>query len=209
MKRKKKLKLCAFLLSFILIFLSLYFSSNRVLKEFALSNFISAISNVSYTALENVIDDGYAYSDFIIVEKNKVGDINMVITESHKVNEMAFKCAQNAYRELNAVVERGVDIPLGAFSGIRILSGFGAKVNMKLLTVSSVKCDIVSEFQTAGINQTRHVLYLDILATAFLINKISTETVNESIKILIYDNLIVGRVPNVLVSSSVIGSGSI
>ncbi len=209
MKRKKRLfKLSAFLLSFIILFLYLYFSSNRILEEYALKSFISAISTVSYSAIDTIIEGGYDYSDLIEIEKNNDGDVSMVVTQSFKVNELAVLSAKKTFSLLESTLNNGVDIPLGAFSGIRMISGFGAKVNMKLLTASSVKCDIVSEFQSAGINQTRHLMYLNILAEATIVTKISTKSVNESIKILVYDNLIIGKVPSVLVSSSVIGSGN-
>ncbi|MBO4262481.1 MAG: sporulation protein YunB, partial [Clostridia bacterium] len=166
------------------------------------------ISNASYYAVDKIIDKNYDYKQLVNIEKNSDGDVVMLITDSFKVNELSYAAAVNAYKFLDESTEKGVDVPLGAFSGIRLLSGFGAPIKMKLLSVSSVKCNMISEFQNAGINQTRHMLYLNVYSEVSVITKVSRKTVSDSIKILVYDNLVVGKVPEILVTSNVIGSGT-
>ena len=208
MRRKKVFfKLIIFLFSVLILSTCLYFSSNRILLETGEKSFYSVISNSSYFAVESVMNGDYGYKDLVIIEKNSSGDVTMIMTESKKVNELATNIAIKTYEIINERTNEGVDIPLGAFSGIRLISGFGEKINMKLLTVSSVKCNIVSEFQEAGINQTRHLMYVDIVSEVSIITKVSKRTVSDVIRILAYDNLIVGKVPLVLSNSSVIGSG--
>ena len=78
---------------------------------------------------------------------------------------------------------------------------------MPLISVASVKCDILSEFRSAGINQVRHVLYLNIISVVSLVTKTTTKTVSDKINVLVYDNLIVGKVPEVFITSQLLGSG--
>jgi hypothetical protein len=78
---------------------------------------------------------------------------------------------------------------------------------MKLLSVSSVKCDIISNFTQAGINQTRHSLYLDINCTVSIVTKTARKIAKDKISVLIYDNLIIGKVPSVFINSQIVGSG--
>ena len=98
---------------------------------------------------------------------------------------------------------------MGAFTGIRLISGFGAKVRMKVISVASVKCDFVSEFAQAGINQTRHSLYLNINCVVNVVTKTKTKKINDKITVLVFDNLIVGKVPNVVVTPITIGKSEI
>ena len=131
----------------------------------------------------------------------------MIVTNSYLVNSLATDIATKTYNYLNKNANFGVDVPLGAFTGIKLISGFGSKVKMKLISVSSVKCDIISNFTQAGINQTRHSLYLDINCTVSIVTKTATKKVNDKISVLIYDNLIIGKVPSVLVNSQIVGRG--
>lgn len=205
----KNKRICKFFLFLSIVFIlasSLYLSSNKILLETGEKTYSSVISTSSYNAIQKVIGKGYDYKDLIIVEKDNDGDVTMIITKSAEINDLATAIATETYAVIKNKTEEGVDIPLGAFSGIRLLSGFGEKVKMKLLSVSSVKCNIVSEFQSAGINQTRHILSVDIVSEVSIITKISTKTVTDSVRVLVYDNLIVGKVPTVLLNSSVVGS---
>ena len=207
MKRKKRfLKRFILIVCFIFLASSLYLSSNRILLETGEKTFTSLISTSSYSAINKVVERGYSYKDLIEIEKNSSGEVTMIIAESRKVNELASDIATETYSVISKRADEGVKIPIGALSGIRLISGFGEKITMKLLSVSSVKCNIVSEFQSAGINQTRHVMFVDIVSEVSIVTKISTKTVIDSVRVLVYDNLIVGKVPSVLFTSSVIGS---
>ena len=55
-----------------------------------------------------------------------------------------------------------IRIPLGSFSGISIFAGLGPKVTYDINPYGEVFCYFTSNFETAGINQTYHKLYLII-----------------------------------------------
>ena len=78
---------------------------------------------------------------------------------------------------------------------------------MKLLSVSFVKTEIVSNFSQAGINQTRHTLMLNLRCETAVLTRTGNKTVKNEISMLIYDNLIVGKVPSVLISPMIVGQG--
>lgn len=209
MKKKKfKFKLFCFILAVLITAICLYFSSNKILEEIALKSYSSLISSASYDAIDKMLEPKYDYRSLVSISTDKEGQINMLMTDSYKVNLMASKVATNAYNYLDEYTKRGVEVPICAFTGIRLISGFGNKIKMQLISVSSVKCEIISDFKQAGINQTRHLLYANVFCTVSLITKTSSKTVSDRISILIYDNLIIGKVPEVFVNSQVIGTAS-
>lgn len=209
-KRKKKKfgKSIAFFLCFCAVFFSLYYSSNRIMEEIAQKSYVSTISGASYEAIGHVVDEGYSYDDLMQIEKDVSGNIVMVISDSRKVNALATSVAKFTFDYLSAETKKGVDVPLGAFTGIRLIGGFGVPVRMKLISVTSVKCKISSSFESAGFNQTRHLVILEIVSDVSLITKFHTKEICDSIEVLVYDNLIVGKVPAVLVDTRVIGEGN-
>ncbi len=210
MKKKKRVfKSACFLAAFVVTVVSIYFSSDRIVVGFAEKTFDSIISSASYHAVDIIVEEKYNYSDLIDIKTDSEGNVGMIITDSYAVNKLATTAATKAYDYLSAEIEKGVEVPVGAFTGIRLISGFGTKVRMKVISVASVKCDFVSEFAQAGINQTRHSLYLNINCVVNVVTKTKTETINDKITVLVFDNLIVGKVPNVVVTPITIGKSEI
>lgn len=211
MKKKKKrvLKFLCFFTAFVITVVSIYFSSDRIVVSLAEKTFDSIISSASYHAVDIIVEEKYRYSDLVDIKTDSSGNVGMIITDSYAVNKLAATAAIKAYAYLSEKIEKGVEVPLGAFTGIRLISGFGAKVRMKVISVASVKCDFVSEFAQAGINQTRHSLYLNINCVVNVVTKTKTKKINDKITVLVFDNLIVGKVPNVVVTPITIGKSEI
>lgn len=211
MKKKKKrvLKFLCFFTAFVITVVSIYFSSDRIVVSLAEKTFDSIISSASYHAVDIIVEEKYRYSDLVDIKTDSSGNVGMIITDSYAVNKLAATAATKAYDYLSEKIEKGVEVPLGAFTGIRLISGFGAKVRMKVISVASVKCDFVSEFAQAGINQTRHSLYLNINCVVNVVTKTKTKKINDKITVLVFDNLIVGKVPNVVVRPITIGKSEI
>jgi len=209
MKRKKKnfISLIVFILAFSVLFLNLYRSSNKIIEEIGVKSFSSLISSASYSAIDVIIDTGYNYKTLFDVSTDNEGNINMITTDSYEVNLLAVKIANETYAYLDRTTKLGVDVPIGVFTGIRIISGFGEPIKMKLISTTSVKCEIRSEFTEAGINQTRHALYFDINCEVNIITKTSSKPITDKISVLVYDNLIIGKVPSVFINSQIIGEG--
>lgn len=208
-KKKKVLKFLCFFTTFVITVVSIYFSSDRIVVSLAEKTFDSIISSASYHAVDIIVEEKYRYSDLVDIKTDSSGNVGMIITDSYAVNKLAATAATKAYDYLSEKIEKGVEVPLGAFTGIRLISGFGAKVRMKVISVASVKCDFVSEFAQAGINQTRHSLYLNINCVVNVVTKTKTKTINDKITVLVFDNLIVGKVPNVVVTPITIGKSEI
>lgn len=211
MKKKKKrvLKFLCFFTAFVITVVSIYFSSDRIVVSLAEKTFDSIISSASYHAVDIIVEEKYRYSDLVDIKTDSSGNVDMIITDSYAVNKLAATAVTKAYDYVSEKIEKGVEVPLGAFTGIRLISGFGAKVRMKVISVASVKCDFVSEFAQAGINQTRHSLYLNINCVVNVVTKTKTKKINDKITVLVFDNLIVGKVPNVVVTPITIGKSEI
>lgn len=208
-KKKKIFKFFCFLIAFLTLVASLYFSSDRIVVDYAVKCFDSAISSASYYAVDVIVDKKYRYADLVDVKTDKDGQISMVVTDSYEVNRLSATVATNAFNYLTGEIKKGVDVPVCSFTGIRLISGFGPTVKMKVISVASVKCDMISTFTQAGINQTRHSLYLNINCTVNIVTKTATKSINETISVLVFDNLIVGKVPSVMITPFTIGKGEV
>ena len=57
-------------------------------------------------------------------------------------------------------------------------------------------CRFVSEFEQAGINQTRHKIYLDVMTEVDIIIPTAESTVNTITQVLVAESILIGNVPD-------------
>lgn len=203
MKKKNRVFAFTLVILFISIAVSLYINSSKMLVKIGKSYYESIMSTASYYAVEKVISSGEDYGNLFEVTKNSSGDIVMLNTYTYKFNVLSQKIAFSVGEFFEHELSSGIDVPIGAFTGLNLFYGFGKKIKMNLITVSSVKCDILSEFESGGINQTRHTLQILITPDVSIVTKFKTEKITDSISILVYDNLIVGKVPEIYLAGKI------
>ncbi len=206
MRKKKKCKKglkIVFILLFLTVFISLYSFSNRMLIEIGEASFKGVLSSASYYAIEKTLDDNFNYEELFTVHKGKDDKILMITSDSYKFNTLTTSLAESVGEYMADYVNKGVDVPLGVFSGIRLIQGFGKPVKMKLIAIHSVKCDVISKFESAGINQTRHTLYLSVTPDVSVVTRVSTKNLYDNITVMLYDNVIIGEVPEVYLAGTV------
>ncbi len=205
MAKRKKFKFFVITIILIAILIKSYISASNILFEKGESQFEAAMSTAVYEALSLEIVDSVKFSDVFTIYYNNNKEITFISTDSYKINYLAQSLAQNTCAYFEDYCAKGVDIPLGAFTGIKMLSGVGKTVNVKLINVVSVKCEFISSFESAGINQTRQTLYLQVTPDLTVISLGRKRYFTQSISVLVYDNLIVGKVPNTYLNAQVIG----
>ena len=127
----------------------------------------------------------------------------MITSDAYKFNSLTTSLADNVSEYMLDYINDGIDVPIGVFTGIGILQGYGKNVKMPLIAINSVKCEVVSTFESAGINQTRHTLYVDVTPDVSVITTISTKKFVDNIRVMIYDNFIMGKVPDVYLTGTV------
>ena len=142
----------------------------------------------------NAIID-YQYSDFINIHKDEAGNILMLESNMKNINIVISDVANRIQKSINNTKEEDVNISLGSFTGISLLSGSGFKVPIRISTVGNVKTDVRSEFKSKGINQTLHRLYLQIETEISILTPFNT--INETIanQLILAENIIVGEIP--------------
>lgn len=120
-------------------------------------------------AVKQAMGQGVAYEELIDAQMDAQGRVSMLRANTMRMNELASQTALLAERELGSAENQVVEIPLGAALGVSFLSGFGPRLEVQILPVGAVHTSFDTEFETAGINQTRHKIFLNLRATVSLI----------------------------------------
>lgn len=146
-------------------------------------------------AVKDVTENGVGYEELIDMRLDGDGHVSLLRANTMRMNEIAAQTALKAEDELNSIKNQFVEIPLGAGLGVRFLSGFGPRIRVQILPVGAVHTSFDTQLETAGINQTRHKIFLTLRATVSLIIPTGSQLVEVESKIPIAESIIVGDVP--------------
>lgn len=138
----------------------------------------------------------YNYENFFKIEKDEKGNIQMINANVLKINQVTSDIALNIQKKLDENQNRSIYISLGAITGVKYLSGFGPKINIKIATTGNVDTDLKSEFISQGVNQTMHKVYLVIKTNVNILTSLKTIKKTIENQVLIAENVIVGDIPS-------------
>lgn len=157
---------------------------------------VDAIDKVVVGRVNRVADP----SELVVFEKDTEGRIAAYRINTAKVNEVAALGAEVVASEFDDLVGKRFGIPLGDLTGFRFLAGTGPVIPVELTHTGSINTDLKQEFSVAGINQTRHRIWLEADVTVRVVLPITTKEMTVSGNVPITDTVIVGPVPSSFVS---------
>lgn len=206
---KKIKKTFVILLIFVIILLVAIYLINSVsptIVAFSEAKIKSLTTSAVNSAIFDVMLEPLSYGDLITIIKNDQGDITLIQANSIVINKLARDMAQSTETYIEKMGEQDIKIPIGTLSGSPLLAGKGFKITIKVLPLGSVKCQFVSEFESAGINQTRHKIYLDVVASISIVLPTSQSIVKINTPVLVSESILIGKVPDTyLAAGSIFG----
>lgn len=158
-------------------------------------------------AVYYTLSDKIRYEDLITVSRDEQGNITGITSNSFEINRIARDTAYMSQQNLTAMSEAGVEVPLGAFFGIEAWAGFGPRIKIKIVPISNVECRFASTFTEAGVNQTKHSIYLEIVADISIIMPSGTRNFASMTEVLICESVLVGKVPDTYLQTDLFGNG--
>jgi sporulation protein YunB len=159
---------------------------------------VRAVNN----AIGEVVTDPNLYTDLVRIQEDNSGQIALIQANTIAVNQLNKLLMSKTQEHLETMGGAGVQIPIGSFSGLPVLNGFGPKVTIRLFPVGNVQCSFVSEFKSAGINQTNHKILVNMETKISLVLPLATKQVTTTTQMLICESIIVGKVPETYLNST-------
>ncbi len=194
----KKRFFSLFLALFILVSIIIYYDYvASQLCEICVDYSYSYSNECVNEAVMTTLSDTVNYADLVYVEKNDSGEIILLTSNAQKINYISRTVEKLALEKLKAKLKSGVKIPFWAFSGIKILAGYGREIRFDYLSVSSVVCEFSSEFKSVGINQTLHSIYVNVFSTVNIEIPFSKRKSECVTSVLITETVLVGKIPEI------------
>ena len=188
-------------LLFILAILCLFLAAVAVfLKDLSSQIAVSDASDIVTVQINNAIADIMAEQDysgdyFVSFEKSATGEVTAISSNMARINALS---ARILHQVVGATENRTIKIgiPVGNLTGISLLMGRGPNIPVQIVVLTSSRVEFNNSIVTAGINQTKHQINLEVIVDIDILVPWGTENAQVVTEILIADTIVVGQVPD-------------
>lgn len=148
-----------------------------------------------------------AGNKIVTVSYNGSGEVSTIQTDAVALNTLKAEITKTVSAEISRLEQQRLSVPIGTLLGSHVFSGRGPGVEFKIVPAGYVKTDIVNRFDAAGINQTRHQIYIDISANIVAILPGYTSATEVATNICVAETVVIGQVPGTFAEFSTGGNG--
>ena len=136
------------------------------------------------------------YDNLFTITKDSDGNVTLLEINAKNVNKLNNDIMTEIQTELDNGNMLEYKLPLGTFTGLPFLNGFGPKITLKIVPIGHIKTTYKSQIASLSINQSYHKVYLTISVEVCIFLPLYTQNVTISNQILIGENIIVGKIPS-------------
>ena len=154
-----------------------------------------AVQALNETADEIVLS-GVTYDQLMAVTMDDSGQIRLIQANTPKMNLLATRASTAAQQKIASLEQQSLYVPLGSALGMTLFAGAGPLIEVRILPVGAVNAGFATEFETAGINQTRHKISLTLTAQVELVIPTGAMEVQAVTQVAVAESIIVGQVPD-------------
>ena len=151
---------------------------------------------IEQSVLEDLARREMGYSDFVTIQRGEDGAITALTTNMAQMNLLRSQLAARLLEVLEETDVSQIQIPLGSLIDLDILWGRGPSLQVHAIRVGTVSAEFFSQFSQAGINQTRHSIFLEVRAPLTLILPGGQVETTVETRLCVAETVIVGQVPN-------------
>lgn len=201
-------RLLAFLLTLALAGALVTVRMRRVFMEYA-ANVCedSAMQEINNLMQEQVFSDPQTYANMVILERDSENHITALRTDVIAIGQIKAQLVNGLFERLEDLEQTTVEVPLGTVFAPNYFTGMGPTVDIGMAGLTQMEAEFVSAFSSAGINQTRHNIIIEIHAGFRILTPLGGEDREIVTSFPVTDTVIVGTVPERYAYIDDLGSG--
>lgn len=159
---------------------------------------LAANDIINRTIYEEILKD-INYHNLIETHKDSDNKVTLIQANSIQISRLMSATNLKIKEALNDLNKEEITIPLGQALGSYLFATHGPRIKVKMIPIGELEVNLYQDFSESGINQTRHILYLDIRTTLQVVIPTVTEKIVVSTKTPIAETIIVGPVPSTII----------
>ena len=168
-----------------------------IISSMATARVSNTVNRIVVEAVSDAIQGGEIdYGVLVEFEKDDSGHVTALKSNMAAFNRLQSRISDDILLRLSEVSTTMLSIPIGTLTGSSLLAGRGPVIKVKMQSVGSTTASFRNTFSSAGINQTRHQILLDVHVNVSILLpgfRTSTKVSNE---ISVAETVIVGSVPD-------------
>ena len=155
-------------------------------------------NNIANEVVNSAVDDVFVkeeYQSLAKIMENSSENIKAIETDTAKINRLKSAIIQSMQKNIDSHKSDTVYVPLGSCSNLYFLAGLGPNVPIRIYPVSIVNADFKESFDSVGINQVKHKLYLDVSMKMSFVGMMFAQSDTVETSVLLNETIIVGDTP--------------
>lgn len=171
-------------------------SLRPTIKNLAQTKALEIANKSINKAISEVVKENLNYSDLIDTKLDSNGKITLMQSNTIMMNKIASDVALKIQDELKNTKTTTSYIPLGTVLNSPLLAKYSPKIKISIEPIGTAYVDFKTDFESSGINQTRHKIYLEAKTQVKVIVPLTTSIKEVKAQIPISETVIIGDVPN-------------
>lgn len=167
-----------------------------VVVDLATARTSNAVNRIVVAAVNDAVDSGRIdYEQLVDFDKDAEGHVTALRSNMAAFNRLQASIADDILQRMAEVSSTDLAIPIGTLTGSPLLAGRGPCLRVRMQSMGTATARFDNQFSSAGINQTRHRIILDVdVHVSILLPGLTTYT-KVSNEISVAETVIVGGVP--------------
>lgn len=149
---------------------------------------------VEQWAARDLQERGVDYSDFVTITRNEAGEITALSADMARLNLLRAELSAHLLERLEDS-QLELTIPVGSLMPLEPTWARGPELHLRALALGTASAEFESEFTSAGINQTRHRLWLELSVPVTVLLPGGGEELTVDSRLCVAETVIVGQVP--------------
>ena len=163
-------------------------------NQLCLNEAKSVATQIVHETIDEVMEK-YGYNDLVTLVKDKEGKIVSMQANIAIINKIISQISLKIQDKIDNTPNSDIYIRLGSFTGIKLLSGRGPKVPIRISSIGNINTEVMSEFTSTGINQSIHRIFTNITCKIEVLTPFNTISNEIEEKIILAENVIIGNIP--------------
>ena len=158
---------------------------------------VREVENIIDTTVLTVIEQNdISYSNLYKLKQNDNGVVSAIESNTKNINLLKSQLSISINKEMGQLQEKTLNIPLGSIFSSAMFTGWGPKIPIQINRVGYASVDFVSDFVSAGVNQTKHNIAVSVNAEISVILMKQNLEFDIQTTVPVTETVIVGEVPS-------------
>jgi len=185
---------------FFFIFIVFFWMMETHLKPTLLAIAEAKATLIATQSINSVINESVNLSidpkKLVNITLDSRGRVVLIQPNTMEFNKIAADTTIKVQNILKDIGEEKINIPMGQILGSQLLASVGPNITITVIPVGTVQVKVIDKFEQAGINQTRHMVYLIATTQIRIVVPLVSKSVSVNTQVPIAEYVVVGEVPS-------------